>query len=406
MKSNWVIATLLLRFAGNCFAQDDITRKPNFSRVVTNPTGKNGYEELVMATDVIYLRPDWDELFNNSVGDTLLALTLAERRKLLIDPDMQKCLKLVQSGLSKPVTSPHDKIDESTIFPEMSGMRRIARILALKIYVELADGKVSTAIDTLTLGLRLGYVIQTDTLIGGLVGITVDSVLVKRMAQHVPQLSVRDCDQLMQLARDWLNLADPTINILVSEKGVALTAMQKFRNNPSNLVEALGIQEKDPNYKSAKAIAASSPQAAAPIFDDATIQVNQTYEQFLTELKKPAWQRQEIPDMDNKTPAGALAAVFMPSINIASDRFTQDQVQVQLLGVHAAIRKYRWEHESLPNSLVELKLGPLGIDPFNGKPLEYKRIDETHYDLSSIGPLDRNPTDGKKGSRKPSSLPF
>jgi len=64
------------------------------------------------------------------------------------------------------------------------------------------------------------------------------------------------------------------------------------------------------------------------------------------------------------------------------DKWTQDLAQIQLLGVHAAIRRYLWECDRLPGSLEDLRLGALVTDLFTGKPLLYRAVGERAYELS------------------------
>ena len=386
-----------------CQTQDPVPRKPNFPTVVLNPTGKNGYEELVMASDLLWLHKEWDDVLGG--GESFTGLTLSDKRRLLAQPDIQKALGLMQAALRKPISNPRDKMDDETLVPEFSSLRKLGRILVIKIYVEMADGKVSSAIDTLADGLKMSYSIQTDTfLIAGLFGVAIDTMLTKRTSSHLPQFSVRDCEKMIQIVRDWLLLPDPTISLMQAEKGFSRAILQKYKNVPSKLTSALGIKDDDKNFAAVSRIANLAPAAAGPVFDDAAAKLDGIYDRVIAEIKKPAWQRQDIHESDDASPSGILVGVFMPSLGLASDRFVQDQAQVQLLGVHAAIRRYRWEHDSLPNSLAELKLGELAIDPFNGLTLEYKRLDENRYELSSAGPIDRSPETGGPGKRKKLSL--
>ena len=85
-----------------------------------------------------------------------------------------------------------------------------------------------------------------------------------------------------------------------------------------------------------------------------------------------------------------MAAMFLPNPTPAVAKFTQSRAQVQLLGVHAAIRRFRWEHDRLPDGLADLRLGSLGVDPFTGRSLPYQRTGETTYELYSTGPPKRD----------------
>ncbi|MEP6755794.1 MAG: hypothetical protein ABJA67_09860 [Chthonomonadales bacterium] len=381
-------------------AQDPVKRRTNFEIVVTNPTGKNGYEELVLATDILMERGDLRQTLTADPGDGITVFNLSDKRKFLLDPDVQKVLRLLAIAQSKPITNPREKMDDETLLPEMAGFRNIARILNVKMYVELANGTVNSALDTFASGIKLGYVIQSDLLIGGLVGVAIDSLVIRRIVQHISQFGVKDCDRLVAIARDWMRLPDPTISIVQSEKGFCIGILEKYKNKPEAFINTLGIDPMDPNYAIARQFASTGPQALAPIIADASALLSQGYDRILGELKKPAWQRQDIPDFNNSTPGSALAGMLMPAMGMAQDRFVKDQAMVQLLGVHAAIRKFRWEHDGLPNNISELRLGDLAIDPFSGQPLAYKKIDETHYEIYSEGPPDRSDEAKGQGKRK------
>src|SRR5436853_2117680 len=75
-----------------------------FNQVITAPTGRNGYEELVAAADELRSSLLFKE--SDEASGTPGGLTLAMRRQVLRDPAVIRCLALVQRGLSKPVTSP------------------------------------------------------------------------------------------------------------------------------------------------------------------------------------------------------------------------------------------------------------------------------------------------------------
>jgi hypothetical protein len=70
--------------------------------------------------------------------------------------------------------------------------------------------------------------------------------------------------------------------------------------------------------------------------------------------------------------------------------FTANRTELQLFGVHAAIRRFRWEQDRLPEGLEELRLGDLATDPFTGKGLLYRRTGRITYTLSSVGPPKRD----------------
>ena len=391
---SFVFATGLLN---QCSAQDQ-PPKTNFSIVITRPTGNNGYEELVMATDVLRTSKE----ANTASGSS--DLTLRQKRDILAIPVVQRALDLITAGLNKPVSSPREQMDENTVFPELAGFRQLSRILMMKLYVELADGRVSSAIDTLRTGLSLGYAIQFDTLIGGLVGIAIDGIMLKRSAMAVDQASVKDCNALISLARQWMALPDPAIKIFEAEKFFETGILKKHKNNVNQLASALLDAPGTPDNADLKGQLLADPQGTAAAVDSAVLKVEEHFDYLISELKKPMWQRKIGEIKHDNSLGGKLAELITPVTSRVNDRFAQDQAMVQLLGVHAAIRKYRWENDKLPNSLEEMKLGDLAVDPFNGKLLSYKRIDDRTFELYSIGPVERDDAGMETGSRKRVSL--
>jgi hypothetical protein len=63
----------------------------------------------------------------------------------------------------------------------------------------------------------------------------------------------------------------------------------------------------------------------------------------------------------------------------------EERARLQLLAVHAALRRFRWQYDRVPDHLEELRLGDLIQDPFTGKPLCYQRKGDD-YELYSAGP--------------------
>ncbi len=138
-------------------------------------------------------------------------------------------------------------------------------------------------------------------------------------------------------------------------------------------------------------------QAPPDIRDEVKAIFNREYDRLAALVRQPAWERPEPEPIRGDSVAERFAAALWetlrPTLVLVQDRWTQEQAQVQLLGVHAAILRYRWENDRLPASLDALHLGSLATDPFTGKSFVYKTTGETTYDLRSEGPLDR----GKEG---------
>jgi hypothetical protein len=176
-----------------------------FRQLFPEPTGQNGYEELVQAGDLM-----WNNVAVRAA--TATGATLETKRRALADPDVKRALALVRRGLNKPVRSPRTEFTPATLFPEFAPLRGLARLLAVEQYVALADGRTGDAISALRDGMRMAHAPKGDVLIGALVGVAMDGVVLNRLARHLDQMSARDCDRLVALAREYLQTPDPALS--------------------------------------------------------------------------------------------------------------------------------------------------------------------------------------------------
>jgi hypothetical protein len=185
-----------------------------FKELVKQPTGKNGYEELLLAAELLQSSNLWKKA---EAGRP----TLSEKRLVLSDKPVIRALALIRQGLSKPVLSLREEITVSQPLPELNRLRSLARLLAMQQYVLLADGRTGEAIEVARVGMRLGQVIQQDSLVSGLVGISIGSACIRSLAAHLDQLSVRDCDLLRDVCLEWLTFPDPLPRVLHAERSAA-----------------------------------------------------------------------------------------------------------------------------------------------------------------------------------------
>ena len=326
-----------------------------FQQLFPQPTGQNGYEEIVAAGETLAK----SKLLVDGEQKGLNTLDLPRKRAIVGDPPVQDALALFRQGLTKPLHTPRDKQQEAA-FKAFALYRRLARVLALEQYVACADGRVGVAIDDLQDGLRLGYAVQSDALIGGLVGVAIDSLTTSAMTRHLDQLSEKDCRRVILLARAWQEAPDPAIEAVGAEREQVLKNMEA--QFPAS-----------PDFPKERVLAGMRARL----------------DHYAENLKRPVWERKPPPPLQGEKLVAdyvnALAQTLDPVFENTQTAFVKDQARMQVLGVHAAIRKYRWDHDSLPASLEVLKLGRLVVDPFTGKPLKYRVSSPTTYELTSDG---------------------
>ncbi len=391
---------------------EDAPPKPNFEQLFPHPTGDNGYEDVVRAGDLI---------FRNNLLDaaTDREATLTQKRAALALPETQRALATTRRGLNRQIIqSPFTDYNAGTLFPHFAPVRALARLLSLEQYVLLADGKTAQAVDNLFDGLRLGNLVKGEVLIGGLVGVAVDAIVVSALAKRLDALSARDCDRLTAGVREYMAQPDPVIDAFVNEKQMFVTSfLTELRRDPAAFAQGLAPTFEEGETLDAETAAVIAgvqrlgrDKAARDAFADAVErQFDAASAQAIASLRDPS-------APPPKPPTGAerasltyrLTQMSMPVYTQAASKFQTIRTQTQLLGVHGAIRRFRWEYNRLPETLAELTwAGDLLRDPFTGKPLLYKRIGGTTFELSSAGPLPRDDNGYyiENGKRTPVTVP-
>jgi len=341
---------LLLACSPSAFAQDPPPTPygPLFSTLFPIPSGINGFEEIVQAGDLARM----SDILNTAIDRTS---TLTEKRRALADPDLKRALSLLRAGLAKGKVFPRTS-GEGPPLDVFSPLRSLGRLLMVEQYVLLADGKVGAATDSLRDGLNLGHSVAGEMLIGSLVTSAIDAIVIRVIAQHLDQFSVKDCDRLMNLANDWLSMPDPGIAALDAEREFSL---RQVRTDLS-----------------------ANPGLAAEVSTLLSARISTVQNM----LRQEPWKRTSIPPIEGST----LGAVYVRNLGLDDtyqqvlEAFTRDLARVQMLGVHAAIRRFRWEYNRLPSTLDELKLGRLGRDPFTGAQFLYQKSGESAYTLKSV----------------------
>ncbi len=365
----------------------------------------NGFHDLMAAAESLQKSP----LFPKTLEPDA---TLTLKRRALQDPPVRRALNLLRSGLAKPVALPRP--DPARVnFPHLAKFRSLARLLMVEQYVLLAEGKVGVAVSSLRDGVRMGYLLMTDTLINGLVGVAVELIVITQIARHMPQLSARDCEQVIGLARERLNAPDPLLPVMEGERDVQMKMLREMfeemhraaGKEPSRTQEA--EEEQDPEMEKILRQMRQNPEAMEAWQTEAVNLLKARYDLLFAELRRPPWERREIRQEMPDTPAGRLIGVMAQLTGSlrSAEAFTRAQANLQLLGMHAAIRRFLWEHDRLPSGLEELKPGRLAIDPYTGQPLIYRRLNDREYELYSAGPIVYNEEGQPSGRRDNIHLP-
>jgi len=393
-------------------AEEGPPPKPVFDQLFPHPTGDNGYEDAVRAGDLI---------FQNKILDAATSrdATLTQKRAALVLPEAQRALALLRAGLNRPaIQSPYTSYNAGTLFPQFARFRALARLLSVEQYVLLADGKTAQAVDNFFDGLRLGNVSKGEVLIGGLVGVAVDAIVTSAICKRLDMLSARDCDRLAGGVRQYLAQPDRSIDAFETENKYYTTGViNELLRDISAFANGLAPTYEEgetPDLETAALIAELQKMDRDKAAREALADVVRRYSdnataQAIASLRDPSLPPPKPPSgAERATLAYRLAQGTTPIYTQAASKFQTVRAQTQLLGVHGAVRRFRWEHNRLPASLAELpRIGDLIRDPFTGQPLIYKKTGETTFELSSAGPLPRDDNGYyiENGKRTPVTVP-
>ncbi len=399
------VALLCATATGAARAQDapDPPRPPMFARLFPLPTGMNGYEEWVQACDLMQnkrLPDDWVE------GGA----SLTQRRRLLADRDVQAALHLLHAGMSKPVQPPHvvgDATDDyDPLLPEYSVFRKMARLVQTELYVQFADGRVDAALDTLEDGLRFGHQMQTHSLASGTVGEVVSIVLLRKFGEHLDQLSEYQCQRARRIADQALAWPSPSVFLLRAEERSQRQMLDARRADPTRLAEMFNgfVHEEDRDDATRRIVThiRANPADLNVLVEQTKTRLSAYNDALAANRRLPQKERKVVLPQSDGTLDGLMFARLAEHAERAVNYYDRVEAMLRLLGVHAAVRAYRWEHNHLPQSLAELHLRDLALDPFTGDPLHYQNNGAT-YDLFSRGSLSYD-SDGKPDNVPPTPV--
>jgi hypothetical protein len=361
----WSVVLLLAIAGPSAPASQAQQQEPGavLRQVVPNPTGHNGYEDFILAAEMVAATREFLAV-NEAERPTLL-----DKRKAV--SANRKALLLFREGLKKQIYQPRTEFNVETLLPEFSLFRELGRLLSIQEEVNLADGKIGAAIDSMRDAILLGRHIQERILIAGLVGIAIEDLALRPISTHLEQLAYDDCGDLLEVVDELLSLPDPLPGLVRSEMDVTVGVLRRGEFKP----EYLSMMGEDSEAQAAVREAMErNPEVFEQEVRRAAEILEQHYAELLAELERPYWERQ-LPQL---TATGSdawgeqIAVVLVPDFSKLSERFTRSTARLRLLATHAAILRYRWWYGAAPPNLDVLELGDTAADPYTGKRFIYK----------------------------------
>jgi hypothetical protein len=326
------------------------------------------------------------------------------------------------------------------LLPEFQPMRQCARLLSVRVRLEMAEGHFEKAVVTLRNGFALArHTGNSDTLISFLVGTAIANVMSGQLDTFVAQ---PDAPNLYYALTD---LPAPLISMRKGLEGERVSAYGTFPGlavvgadlNAGNMSEKQltecakmigGLQDKKLNvlerlalgelilnrHEAAKKalIAAGRPKEkveAMPHLQVALLHAMLEYDAALDNMivwnNLPYWEQTDhivksknvrIEDRlkDPTSSAIPLAPLLIPAVQKVTFARVRTDRKVALLRTIEAIRFYAATHANkLPPSLVVIKEVTIPLDPATGKSFEYK-LDGDTAQLTAPTPPRETPNAG------------
>lgn len=342
--------------------------------------------------------------------------TLTEKRISLADLDVINALRTFREWLNVPNRTldvgSFDPIVQKGLVP----LHSLSRALTVEQYVLLADGRISEAIQNMRAGLRLSCALKPNSMVVWAMANSLDIGSISPIARHLDQLSRSDCDRLFALAQEVLAYPDPTSAMLDCERAAMRKNAETYWRELLTIPEAVRNTDQYPPLTEAEKKMATEAAALSSVdfnalWSTVEARVDKVFAHEKANLAKPLWEQEEKPVLPPGENASLADRFFWEREDVWNQLFEGNRnsygrqlTKTRMLGCHALIHAYLWEHDRLPATLAELKAGDLAIDPFNGKELMYTLagVDKRSYTLLSIGPPVRDDNGNiKPGERVP-----
>lgn len=381
-----------------------------FPQVVKSPTGKNGFEEMVLAGDLLrkgnfssFFR--LSELSNGQVEIATLSPTEAViwrefegqtllRRRRTIVAKFQAVLDLLDAAAKKDIYDPRKDMDFNTLLPEQSGFKEVAKLLPIAAYVSFADGQSQRAIQLLSNGFDVFDRLSHGLLIQYLVGVASANILLVSVEEHLPRMSLRDAAKLEQTLEAILDREPAVRHAMSVEMAIVPPIVKKTLTGmkEDDINAMIGFAEGDERVKGVRALKGLPSGERQRVLDGVLERLSQVSREVGTvfEGDESAWvgyRPLDPPQADWSNPsaiADTILANLTPSYQQVGRAAAVGRTRLRLLGMACGVVRYRWEHGQLPLHLEDAVGKEPILDPLSKQPFELRK-DGPNFALFSKG---------------------
>lgn len=340
----------------------------HLKRLFPDPNGRNAYEDLIRAVDIMDTPENWElltQLRSNSAG--LPRLELQEK----LAANCQPALVWIEQSTRKPISYPGG-MGFDTLLPEMRFIFRMDTVLEAVIETRLARGDVSGAYRYIDVLYRTSLkMFHMGPLLYGLAG--------QRMVSTAGRVLERR--GVMFSAGQWRALYDLAIEIksenliasaLESELGLAVAFFENALNDPDFAKEAL------PEASEELLAILRDPIRRERLLSEAKFRTNlilqKAREMESLPIKQWPAAAQEADNILNSADPSVrdvLQHVLSLSVTTMAHVAGGLKVHAELMEAYAAVHMYWWENQRWPETITQVGEPEFWMDPITEQPFEF-----------------------------------
>ena len=315
--------------------------------------------------------------------------------------DNQDAIKLLQQGAAFERSGyPIDFTrGHATLLPHLSDLRGAVRLLCLKAVLHGEQGQPESATDALLCALGVANSLATEPLlISQMVRESAQATTVSALERIVNQANLEQ-GHLARLRETLARAYDPNTmaRAFAGERCLVILMLRDPRSTGLDLAPLLA-----PEGPSLLQIYAAQ---ALGLADQCLVQYIDLTDRYIAALRLPAHERpQAARDLERQDQelqkAHAILSYSMPPMHRLLLSNLAHLTRLRVAGVAMAIEQYRLANSNLPEQLADLVpafLPQVPPDPYDGRPLRYRKL-EQGYAVYSIG---RDLTDDGGKERAP-----
>lgn len=336
-------------------------------RTIGTPTGTNGYEEYLMAADLVSgdAFTKMVESISGGGTGTFLEANLALRDRF------GRALELVRSGNAKGVKDPRAAYTLTTEFPELSPFRSLGRLFLADAYVHLAEGRSEAAAKDLADCIEFGRRIQITTTISMLVGSSIQNGAFTEVRRRAIGFSIKALPPLTQVAQRLSALEPPVRTTLRTEIEFIQWFAEEVLSGRASLDDFADADERA--FIALRRIQSAPASRKQSFLAGLRSALSGFGEQLARMLARPVREWRELSPPESSDPDVQEFLSVMPDLSGLVKRSAVQQVRYRLLAAYCAVLEYKWNHDALPPNLDSLPDPGVASDPMSDGLMGYER---------------------------------